>query len=59
MKKTMKKIYVTPTIEIQQIQTLQLLNSASLPIGDDGSANNAEGRRHRFYIDDEEYDDED
>jgi len=54
----MKKIYVTPTIEIQQIQTQQLLNSASLPIGDDGSANNAEGRRHRFYIDDEEYDEE-
>ena len=49
----MKKTYINPTIEVIDIKMNQTLlaGSASLPVGDPGSANNAEAPE--FFSDDE------
>lgn len=58
----MKKKYINPELIIVSIQQQQLLLGSNIGLGDPGSANDAESRRHRRgrnEWDDEEEDEED
>ena len=53
---TMKKTYINPAMVIVKLRARQqmLTGSATLGLGADGSANEAEGRYFDFDFDDEE-----
>lgn len=48
----MKKTYISPKMDIVEIEKQTLLAGSTLPLGDPGSANNAEAPF--FLIDDDE-----
>lgn len=40
----MKKVYINPDTQVINIAVQQLMAGSEVPLGDPGSANNAEGR---------------
>lgn len=40
----MKKVYINPDTQVINIAVQQLMAGSEVPLGDSGSANNAEGR---------------
>ncbi len=52
----MKKTYINPSMEVIKIATQQMLaGSGTIPMGDAGSANNAEGRYFGDWDDEEDW----